>query len=319
MQRSLTLASLLDHQISTLRAQLDGVYDGGVDAVHDARVATRRIRELLALIPVVPGRERQDGAARCFKKAGRALGRVRDIDVQLALVRNLEDHAPQAAPALVLVRQDYESERLAKTRRLIKTLERLDVDALLRSVSSNHSTALRHRLVANGWRHQLKHLVVERARNALAAIAHATGVYFPRRTHGARIAIKQLRYAAEMAEATGLSALETSIKALRKAQEILGDLHDRQALADALDAYARHDQVKKASVEVALQVLEREVAQLHQEYLARRAALRDACAEIERAATHAWSFRPVLVAGGALALSGILYGRHALASHAAES
>jgi hypothetical protein len=49
-----TLASLLDHQACTLRAQIDGVYDGGVDAVHDARVATRRIRELLALIPVIP-------------------------------------------------------------------------------------------------------------------------------------------------------------------------------------------------------------------------------------------------------------------------
>jgi CHAD domain-containing protein len=210
--------------------------------------------------------------------------------VQLALIRNLEDHTPQAAPALVLVRQDYESERLAKTRRLIKTLERLDVDALLRNVSGNHPAALRHRLVSNGWRHQVKHLVVERARNAIGAIAHATGVYFPRRTHGARIAIKQLRYAAEMAEATGLSALEPPIKALRKAQDILGELHDRQALADTLEYYARHDEVKKANVEVAREVLEREVAQLHREYLARRPALRDACAEIERATTHAWSF-----------------------------
>jgi len=79
---------------------------------------------------------------RLFKKAGRALGRVRDLDVQLTLIRTLEDHTPQAAPALVLLRQEYEGERLAKIRRLIKTLERLDVSALLESAAENHPAGL---------------------------------------------------------------------------------------------------------------------------------------------------------------------------------
>ena len=52
-----TLATLLDEQASVLRTQLSGVYDGTPEAVHDSRVATRRIRELLALVPVIPGRD----------------------------------------------------------------------------------------------------------------------------------------------------------------------------------------------------------------------------------------------------------------------
>jgi len=314
-----TLASLLDQQASVLRTQLDGVYDGAVDAVHEARVATRRIRELLALVPVVPGRDREDEAARGYKRIGRALGKVRDIDVQLALIQNLEGHAPQTAPSLVLVRQNHEGERLAKTRRLIKTLERLDVDRLLRAVTDGHRAGLRRRLSSNGWREQLKRLVVERAHNAVDAIAHATGVYFPRRAHGARIAIKQVRYAAEIADATGLTAVQAAIKTLRKGQEILGDLHDRQALADTLEGFGKDDGVDPMRILLARQVLEREMMQLHAQYLARRADLREACAEVEHAAARAWRAGPAIAVGTALAVSGIVCGRQFLTAHGTES
>jgi CHAD domain-containing protein len=314
-----TLASLLDQQASVLRTQLDGVYDGAVEAVHDARVATRRIRELLALVPVVPGRDGEDEAARGYKKIGRALGKVRDIDVQLALIQNLEVHAPQTAPSLVLVRQNHERERLAKTRRLIKTLERLDVDRLLRAVTDGHRAGLRRRLSSNGWREQLKRLVIERAHNAVDAIAHATGVYFPRRAHGARIAIKQVRYATEIADATGLTAVHAAIKTLRKGQEILGDLHDRQALADTLEGFGKDDGVDPAQILLARQVLEREMMQLHAQYLARRAVLREGCAEVEHAASRAWRAGPAIAVGTALAVSGIVCGRQFLTAHGTES
>ena len=315
-----TLASLLDEQATTLRAQLDGVYDGGVEAVHDARVAIRRVRELLALVPVVPGRDGEDGVAKDLKKIGRALGRVRDIDVQLALIADLEHHTTQAAPALVIVRQAYDSERLAKTRKLIKTLERLDVDGLLNRISDTHPRALRKRLTSNGWRRQLEQLIGERARNAAAAMVHARGVYFPNRAHGARIALKQLRYAAEIGAAIGVLDAAGAIKALRKGQDVLGHLHDRQTLADALKRHAAHDDIKAAHIALAREVLEREVLELHRDYLGRRAAVHEACSEIERAALRPWLGRRHIVVGtAAVALSGILYGRHALASRAIEA
>jgi CHAD domain-containing protein len=313
------LASLLDLQTSVIRTQLEGVYDGSVDAVHDARVATRRIRELLALVPVVPGRDGEDETASGYKKMGRALGKVRDIDVQIALIRNLEDHAPHTAPSLLIVRQDHERERLFKTRRLIKTLEQIEIDDLLVAGKDGHPSGLRRRLTANGWRQQLKHLVVERAGNAVDAITHATGVYFPRRAHGARIAIKQVRYAAEIADATGVSGMESALKVLRKGQENLGDLHDRQALADALEGYGKDDGVDPDHVQLARKVLESEVVQLHEQYLARRASLRDACAEVEHAVSRVWRPGPAIAVGTALAVSGILYGRHAFAADARES
>ena len=304
-----SLTSLLDQQASVLRTRLKGVHDGDVEAVHDARVATRRIRELLALVPAVPGRDSEDAAAKGYKKVGRALGQVRNVDVQIALIRNLEDHAPHTGPSLLLVRQEHERRRLRKARSLIKALERIEVAALIQAVADVHPSGVRQRLTESGWTHQLRRLLVERACTALEAIDHATGIYFPRRAHGARIAVKQLRYAAEIAQATRLAEMETAVRSLRKGQEILGDLHDRHQLADSLAGYGKDDGVDRDHIHLLRQVLDGEVLQLHGQYLARRDALRAACAEIEATASRGLRPRRSLAVGAALAASAIVYGR----------
>ena len=315
--RTPTLTALLDGHAHVLRTQLDGVYDGGVDPIHDARVATRRIRELLALVPRVPGRDDEDTVARGYRKIGRALGKVRDIDVQIALLRNLEDHTPQTGASMVLIRKYHEDDRLEKTRALIKTLERIDVATLIGAVTDVRPASLRRRLTNTGWREQLRHLLQARAHNALEAIVHATGIYFPRRAHGARIAIKQLRYAVEIAQATGHSELQQPGKTLRKGQEILGDLHDRQELSDTLAGYRKEEGVDPEHVQLAQQVMEREVTQLHAEYLSRRSALRDACEEVDRAASSDRRHGQAAAVGAALAVTGILYKRQMLATKVA--
>jgi CHAD domain-containing protein len=314
MFESRTPAVLLDQQSCLLSAQLDGLNDGRVDAVHDARIVTRRIRELLALVPAIPGRDGEEDVASGYKRLGRALGKVRDIDVTTELLRNLEAHSPQSAPSLVVVRQDHERERLAKMRRLIKTLEQLDVNGLLDAVASRHPRGLRRRLASGGWQDQLRHLLGERACAATDRIAHATGVYFPNRAHSTRIAIKKLRYAAEIAEALGHGEMKPLIKNLRKGQEILGDLHDRQSLGEALLGYRPKDGIDKDQIAQICQVLDGEVLHLHARYLEKRPALRAASAAIEEYARARSLPNPAVAIGGALLVTGLAYGgRHWLA------
>lgn len=308
-----TPATLLSRHASALRTQLGGVFDGDTDAVHQARVATRRIREVLGLVPLPPDRggEEDDLAAGCAR-IGRALGRVRDTDVQIALIKELEAHTPQAAPSLVLVRQDYDADRLKKMRRLIKTLERLDVDALLRAICERHA-ALRARVTSAGWRTQVRRQLMERADATIDHIGHATGVYFPNRAHRARIAVKRLRYAAEIMEATGEPRLASAIKSLSKTQAILGDLHDRQELGDRLTRYQKRDGVKADHVKVTRQVLSGEVHALHAKYLARRAAVRSACVDIQHIASATSFHARELAIGGAIAVTGLALARWTLA------
>ena len=304
MLLSRTPAALLDQQTALLRAQLDGVFDGQIDAIHDARVATRRIRGLLALAPPLGGGEGDTDVPDTYREVGRALGKVRDIDVQIGLIRDLERHAPHTAPSLVLVRQDHERDRLAKMRRVIKTLERLDVEAMLRSTTVRHPSGARSRLAARGWREHLRRLLVERARTAGERISHATGVYFPNRAHNARIGIKKLRYAAEISLETGASELRKTIKTLRKGQEVLGALHDRAVLAETLARYADREHVDAGHIALAEHVLDGEVLDLHARYLSRRADLKDACAEIERMGGRSSVSAPALAVGGGLLVAG---------------
>jgi CHAD domain-containing protein len=105
---------LLRRQSEILRGALPAVLDGDPEGIHVARVATRRIRELL---PLIDRSAKGDGdLAAEFKVIGRSLGEVRDADVQSSLMRYLESRIPAAAPALVVVRQKRERKRLALMR-----------------------------------------------------------------------------------------------------------------------------------------------------------------------------------------------------------
>jgi hypothetical protein len=156
----------------------------------------------------------------------------------------------------------------------------------------------------------LRHLLLERAREAAERIAHATGVYFPNRSHNARIAIKKLRYAAEISQATGASDLRHAIKDLHKGQELLGEMHDRASLAKTLVRYMDRDQISAEHIALTSQVLEGEVLDLHFRYLARRSDLRDACAEIERLSLRGSRTRPAIAVGGGILVAGLAYLTH---------
>ena len=71
--------------------------------VHDARIATRRIREVLPLTIEWQRHVADDDLYRRFRRVGRALGGVRDADVRLSLLKRLESRIPGSAPSLVVV------------------------------------------------------------------------------------------------------------------------------------------------------------------------------------------------------------------------
>ena len=296
--------TLLREQVATLESYLSAVRDGDPEGVHQARVATRRIRELLPL--TAEGRSNAaDELADEFRSVGRSLGDVRDADVQIALLRSLETHIPGAAPTLVLLRQRQERRRLALMRSLIKEFERMEIDRLLESVQHGVIRAMRH--TASGWDRRLRLAIADRAAGARGAIVRATGVYFPKRAHKARIAIKKFRYATEIAAATGLWNARETIRELKKGQDLLGRVHDRQELLDCLpaidDAYPEGSH--RGQLELVGQVVEAEAHELHGRYLSRRQRLLEAALAAERAVARPRAL--IWPAAGLLAASSTLF------------
>ena len=285
--------------------------DGVEASIHDARIATRRIRELLPLLGDPKRRKPIEDLGSRFKRLGRSLGRVRDADVRVALLASLETRMPHAAPALVVLRQQREQERLRLLRKLIKRLERLEAVRMIEMLDDHRFSlagpawALR---AGATWKRDLGYTLRERAAATTEAIDHATGVYFPNRVHGARIAIKKMRYAMEIAHEVGGGDRNGAIRELKKAQDLLGDLHDSQELIDNLIETCPPDQPEAASqVSLLKQVIEAENRDLHQRYLARRGAILEICS-MERRHLRRPPARS-LVAAGALAISSGIYAK----------
>jgi CHAD domain-containing protein len=302
-----TPGALLQRQSELLWRALPAIRDGQQEGIHVARIATRRIRELLPLIDA-PNSSRGDLAAH-FKAIGRSLGDVRDADVQSALMRYLESRIPAAAPALVVVRQQRERKRLALVRSLIKELEEREFGKVLAAARHAARAHLRSWSWARpSWECRLRRALVERAARSQRAIAHATGVYFPNRTHKARIALKKLRYAVEIADQTAVWPAHDDIRDLKKGQDVLGELHDRQVLIDHLNAAAQGGSppIEGAQVQLIVQVIEAEVHDLHAKYLARRARLSEICTRAQSAAPASFR-RAAPVVAGAVAASSVLY------------
>jgi CHAD domain-containing protein len=300
-----TPLSLFSTQIETIRSCVPGVLDGEAGAIHDSRIATRRIRELL---PLLTRRDQQlkraDDLHRRFRRLGRSLGRVRDADVRLALLSSLETRIPHAAPQLVVLRQQREQERLQLLRKLIKRLERIEaprfIEALVQQRSawpSRFSIKLRPT-----WKQEIYSTVHQRAKDTAAAMAHATGVYFPERLHAGRIAIKKLRYAMEIVNNSGAADRRSAIQELKKAQDLLGEIHDRQELIDHLVEADGSKPDGENGVALLRQVIDAEIHELHARYLTRREGLLQICRK-QRPATKSAVLTPRMLTAGAIALS----------------
>ncbi len=196
-----TVEQTFTSSFHTMLSALPSVRDGDADAIHDARVATRRVR---AVLPVLVGRRPSEpwrDLGRAIKKMGRALGEARDVDVSLDLLRDVEARSPMTAPAAASMRARLLPEQARSRRALIKRLERVDVDGLSRIAAQ---AAGRRHLVpwrADRFAPRVSAAVVKRAGQARSAIDHATGVYFPRRAHALRVALKKLRYLVELLDA----------------------------------------------------------------------------------------------------------------------
>ena len=110
-------------QSEELLKNVAGVRDGDADAIHDARVATRRIRALLEVL----GDDHDANhvaLAEEMRGLGRSLGAARDLDVVVDLFEEKIWQVPEAARAVAALNRAAVHERATARRELIRTIER---------------------------------------------------------------------------------------------------------------------------------------------------------------------------------------------------
>jgi CHAD domain-containing protein len=167
---------------------------------------------------------------------------------------------------------------------MIKKLEALDVHLIPLQLERTLGASARRFRGNFAWRGLLKNHVARRAEDVRQAVAHAGGVYFPNRSHSARIAVKHLRYAIELADASGTWHLQRPRRPLRKAQDALGEAHDREVLLQRLHGLSNEGvEVSPSETSALDRFLRGEIQSLHERYLVARPAILDICAACEMA------------------------------------
>ncbi len=297
----MTLEQRLDQACSDLLSHLPAIREGNTEAVHDARVAARRMRTFLALLDEGSA-DAWKQTATAVKRVGRALGKVRDNDVALSLLAELEQRSPDIAAAAATHRARLLRVQAAARRKLIKRLEET-----LSSSSFTRDLSLARQRRSLTWprsrqrAERLVDVVSERAGDVTRRMDHATGIYFANRAHNLRGALRRLRYILELSDES--QGRRRALKVLRRAQETLGQAHDRQMLLDTVVRAEREDETLKRSADGLPALLEAECRSLYQTYLKARPDIAEVCDSIQRwSASRRGIRRHRMLTMGALAL-----------------
>jgi CHAD domain-containing protein len=228
LELAVLLHRALESRVETLMHLLSAPgWQEDPDALHDVRVASRRVRAVLDLVEpdLYPGLK---GQARKLRRLTRALALTREQDVHMAILGELGRRVPElsGSPALEYLLEEI-GRRLGKARRaMARDLECLDWKHLPRllQVPSLPDPFRPGDLAGAVW----------------ACLEPWLDAAFPTETlldrddapelHALRIRVKRLRYALEVLGPGFPVPPEAQLKHLRDLQTALGDHHDRATL-----------------------------------------------------------------------------------------
>ncbi len=267
------LARALTTQIDTLVGELTRARRGDARGIHRARTTSRRLRELLpvaaAAVPV-PGADR---LRREIRRVTRLLGRVRELDVSIALFAEISVQVSWDAVVVADLGRRLIDERDRSAHAASSSLRAIDparlrarLDAVVQSVEANAVPGVAERALAARLR--------RRAASLFRAIEQAGTLYVPERLHDVRISAKKLRYALEVAHTAAGLPVRPFLASLKRHQDLLGRLHDLEVLAGRARALtARQGSRDAAGGEVIVADLETACRALHASFVSRRSTI----------------------------------------------
>jgi CHAD domain-containing protein len=210
-----------------------------IEELHDMRVATRRMRAAFEVFQNAFEAKAVKKHLKGLKATGRALGRVRDLDVFMEKAQQYLDSVPQEQrtgldPLLVL----WENERQADREMMLEHLDSQDyVDFKRKFLEFVSKPGAGAKPIPETSPHLVKHVVPVLIYTRLASV-RAYGPMLEAATieqlHSLRIEFKKLRYTLEFFREVlgeGTKALIEDVKIL---QDHLGDLNDADVACSIL-------------------------------------------------------------------------------------
>jgi CHAD domain-containing protein len=229
------MTDLLRERVRAVFRHLPSGLAGDQEAIHQMRIAGRRLRVALPILAQKPEGRRLRRALRVLRDLTRTAGTSRDLDVSLDL---LTEHLRAVSPVAAELRRLRTRLRRARAEsrtRMAEALLDLEIARLRRDL---------RRVVARGAddafsvRVRLRDLRDEEGKAVLRGFESLRTRFDPEALHGLRRRSRRLRYGAELADAlrTGIDSKAPAL--WKRLQERIGQLHDHHVLAGWLEAQA---------------------------------------------------------------------------------
>ena len=223
---------ILRQRLVALLEALPAATSGDVTSVHRARVASRRLREVLPVLAEAAGSDALGRASKDVRRITRALGPIRELDVALGHLHEVGPRHRGAGSTLALVRRHLNAERLVRRRAMLDVITPRAAARLRHA--AGHRTALSgpHEPLGPSEIHSARRRAARRAVRLRAEIGRAGGLYDSERLHAVRVATKKLRYALEVDRELSRSRALARINRLKRLQDALGQIHDFEILIE---------------------------------------------------------------------------------------
>ena len=221
--------ALLGGRLADVQRQL-GKLGGALaaDPVHDARVATRRLRAALVLFGDEKPVRRADKIVSDLQDS---LGDVRDLHVQLdAFAAMGDDASPLERTALRHVREHLEARLPGRTEALRAAMPRWQKQGL-KVLARLEQLEPRGKLGG----HRMRDRLIAELEELEARVIEAQQDPSPAPMHELRKGVKKYRYALELLQPAMEAEAEQVLNALEPLQETLGTLHDTDVRLELVD------------------------------------------------------------------------------------
>jgi inorganic triphosphatase YgiF len=240
--------TIIAEQLARLRRHDPGTRLGrDAGALHDFRVAVRRLRAALRTFPQAVSPAAAASLRRELRWLGQVSGRVRDLDVQLARLQRPAAAVPAArGTAMRPLRAHLHAERRRQREAMLAALDSPRYFRLLRRLEHlglERSACADAPPLARAGRRALK-----RAFHRLLACGDDIGARpADAELHALRIRAKRLRYVLEFLQGIAGKPARRVIKHVVQLQNVLGAHHDAVVAAACIRRYAEASSRRQAA------------------------------------------------------------------------
>ncbi len=251
---TVALVSYQRDQLNRLRKNMEKAVDtGDIEAVHDLRVASRRLHEALGLILGGPCHKRVSSARELLKDIRGSFRRVRDLDVLLlalgdsAATTILGEEAVTRVEGILAARRKRAVEtaiRMGRRQRVGKGLDAIEEQIGRWEKRTNHGCTDIDERFESMFRRRTTDLLAADPREETTDM------------HETRIRVKRLRYCAQLGQECGDHDKNALVAELSGVQCMLGQWNDRVVAARTFGRLAGRRRMLAACTSVSLRLFE---------------------------------------------------------------